>query len=427
MADAADRAVAAGGPLGPLHGVPVLTKVNSDQAGHATTDGVVAFRDNIAETDSPQIATLRAAGAVFLGRTNTPAFSYRWFTDNDLHGRTLNPWDPTRTPGGSSGGAGAAVACGMAPIAHGNDHGGSIRYPAHVCGVLGLRPTVGRVPHGHAVPGADAPLSLQYMAVDGPLARSVADLRLALDAMSRFDPRDPTNVPVPPAAANPPLARPVRVGVVRDVGIAAPAPAVDDALDAAAGWLADAGYVVDEVELPLLGEAARLWFLLCMEEFRGLMPAVEQFGDDGMRRAAATYYAAAERWWGPRPDLADYRDGYARRGALAARLQVFLQDHPLVLLPVSAEPAFAYDADIVDIGSGLRTVAAQWPMVAVPTLGFPALSVPTGVRDGLPAGVQLLAPRFREDVLFDAAEVVEARAGVPTPVTPDDGPTPAVR
>src|SRR5699024_3405832 len=116
-ADAADKAVAEGETLGPLHGVPVATKINTDQADHATTDGVVSFRDNIASSDSPSIANLRNAGAVFVARSNVPAFSLRWFSNNDLHGSTLNPWDSSRTPGGSSGGASAAVASGMVPIA----------------------------------------------------------------------------------------------------------------------------------------------------------------------------------------------------------------------------------------------------------------------------------------------------------------------
>src|SRR4051794_11749721 len=132
-ADEADAAVKAGSKLGPLHGVPVTTKVNVDQRGCATTNGVVAFRDVIATEDSPVVANLRKAGAVILGRTNTPAFSHRWFTDNDLHGTTHNPWGKGLTPGGSSGGAASAVASGMCPIAHGNDFGGSIRYPAYAC------------------------------------------------------------------------------------------------------------------------------------------------------------------------------------------------------------------------------------------------------------------------------------------------------
>src|SRR5699024_9136974 len=140
-----DRRRAAGEKLGPLHGVPVAIKINSDQAGYATTQGVVAFKEAIAAEDSPHVASLRRAGAVLMGRSNSPAFAYRWFTNNDLHGRTLNPWDASRTPGGSSGGASSAVASGMVPIAGGNDIGGSVRYPAYACGVVGLRPTVGRV------------------------------------------------------------------------------------------------------------------------------------------------------------------------------------------------------------------------------------------------------------------------------------------
>ena len=418
MADAADRAVGAGEALGPLHGVPVSIKVNSDQAGHATTNGVVAFKDNVAEVDGPHVKKLREAGAVFVGRSNTPAFSYRWFADNDLHGRTLNPWDERRTPGGSSGGASSAVASGMMPVAHGNDIGGSIRYPAYACGVAGIRPTVGRVPNWYGPTDADEAPSVQSMLVQGPLARSVADLRLALDAMSGFDPRDPFTVPVPPAGANEPLPPPIRVGLLRDVGVAAPQPAVNEALDDAAGWLAEAGYVVEEIELPLLEEAYRLWYLLAMEEFRQIMPLVEEIGDEGMKRAAATYYAAAEGWWGESPGLNAYMNGYARRGTLIGRLQAFMQDYPLVLLPVSAEQAFEQDADILSLGRGLSVVAAQWSMMAIPLLGFPAISVPTGVADGLPTGVQLLGRRFREDALFDAAEVIEARCGVLTPIDP---------
>ncbi|MEW6637062.1 MAG: amidase family protein [Actinomycetota bacterium] len=416
IADAADRAVSSGEELGPLHGVPVSIKVNSDQAGHATTNGVVAFKDNVAEADGPHVKKLREAGAVFVGRSNTPAFSYRWFADNDLHGRTLNPWDAGRTPGGSSGGASSAVAGGMVPIAHGNDIGGSIRYPAYACGVVGIRPTVGRVPSWYGPTDADEALSVQSMLVQGPLARTVADLRIALDGMSGFDPRDPFTVPMPLAGANEPLPRPVRVGLLRDVGVAKPQPAVNEALDTAAMWLGEAGYVVEEVELPLLAEAYRLWYLLCMEEFRQIMPLVEKVGDEGMKRAAATYYAAAKEWWGERPGLEAYMNGYARRGTLIGRLQEFMQDYPLVLLPVSAEQAFEHDADIASIERGLNVVAAQWSMMAIPLLGFPAVSVPTGVANGLPVGVQLLGRRFREDTLFDAAEVVEARAGVLTPV-----------
>jgi amidase len=418
MADEADRAVTAGEPLGPLHGVPVSVKVNSDQAGHATTNGIVAFKDEVAEVDSPHVKKMRDAGAVFLGRSNTPAFSYRWFTANDLHGKTLNPWDASRTPGGSSGGAASAVASGMGPIGHGNDIGGSVRYPAYACGLVGIRPTVGRVPTFYGPTNLDEALSVQAMLTQGPHTRTVADARLALEAMSGTDPRDPFSVPVPPLSANPPLERPTRVALVRGDGVAAPTAAVNEALDTAAGWLTDAGYVVEEAELPMLEEAYRLWWLLCMEEFRQIMPLVEQVGDDGMKGAAANYYAVAQDWWGPAPTLEDYMNGYARRGTLIAQLQAFLEDRPIVLLPVSAEQAFEQDADLASVERARSVMAAQWSMMAIPMVGFPALSVPTSVVDGLPVGVQLLGRRFREDTILDAAEVIEARADVVTPIDP---------
>ena len=145
QAAAVDAAIARGEDAGPLGGVPVTVKVNIDQEGFATTNGLKLQRDVIAKTNSPVIDNLRKAGAVILGRTNCPAFSYRWFTTNLIHGDTKNPRDPGITPGGSSGGAGAAVAAGIGHIAHGTDIAGSIRYPAYACGVHGLRPTVGRI------------------------------------------------------------------------------------------------------------------------------------------------------------------------------------------------------------------------------------------------------------------------------------------
>lgn len=415
-ADEADRRTVAGDELGPLHGVPVATKVNSDQAGHPTTNGVVAFRDDVAAVDSPQVANLRRAGAIFVGRSNTPAFSYRWFTSNDLHGRTLNPWSAAHTPGGSSGGASSAVASGMVPLAHGNDIGGSVRYPAYACGVVGLRPTVGRVAGTFGPPDADPSLSVQSMLVQGPLARSVEDIRLAMRGFSGPDPRDPVHVPGAPVA--PPSAHPRRVALVRDHGVAEPTAAVNGALDQAAGWLRDAGYAVEEVELPLLTEAYRLWYLLCMEEFRQIMPLVEEVGDAGMRQAAAGYYAVSSEWWGEQPSLTDYMTGYARRGTLIGALGQFMEQYPTVLLPVSAEQAFEQDADVSGTDRLRRVMAAQASMMAIPLLGFPAVSVPTGIAGGLPVGVQLLGRRFDDDAILDVAGVIEAGAGIFTPIDP---------
>src|SRR5262245_42604712 len=208
----ADEAVRRGERLGPLHGVPVTIKENVDQAGLPTINGVVAFKDLVAGDDSPPVANWKKAGAVIVGRTNAPAFSLRWHTDNDVHGPTLNPWSKARTPGGSSGGAAAALAVGIAPLAHGSDYGGSIRYPAYTCGLAGVRPTMGRVPAFNATASVERSATNQLMAVNGPLARKVRDLRIGLAGMSGRDARDPIWVPAPLEGA--PAAAPIRVGLV---------------------------------------------------------------------------------------------------------------------------------------------------------------------------------------------------------------------
>src|SRR3954463_13145400 len=191
-----DAAIARGEDPGPLAGVPVTVKVNIDQQGYATTNGLKLQRDVIAKANSPVIDNLRKAGAVILGRTNCPAFSYRWFTTNLVHGDTKNPRDASLTPGGSSGGAGAAVAAGIGHFAHGTDIAGSIRYPAYACGVHGLRPTMGRVAAlNAALP--ERTIGPQISAVSGPLARTIGDLRIALAAMAAPDVRDPWWVPAP--------------------------------------------------------------------------------------------------------------------------------------------------------------------------------------------------------------------------------------
>ncbi|MFZ3573870.1 amidase [Streptomyces sp. BH097] len=427
LADArrADAAVAAGGRLGPLHGVPVSTKINTDQRGHVTSNGVAALAGPPAKEDAACVAALRAVGAVLLGRSNSPAFSYRWFSTNALHGRTLNPWDPDRTPGGSSGGAASSLAAGMTPLAQGNDIGGSIRYPAACCGVVGVRPTVGRVsgwmppmfvdtPEGPS--RLDFPLAAQACAVEGPLARTVADARLALDVMTSPDLRDPFGVPgmpAPPAAATKP-----RVGLVRHIGGAHNHSAVDAALDTAATHLSTAGYEVEECEAAgaLLAEAARLWALLIYEDFRGALPLVEQVGDEDIQTSLTYSFAAAAEIWGERPTLEDYIQGWARRGTLIGALQELLGSERVLLTPVAAELPFEQDADLKGPERASELLAAMWPMAAVPILGFPAVSVPAAHTAGLPISVQLIAGRFAEDLALNAAQVVEAGAPQLTPV-----------
>jgi amidase len=278
QAAAIDAAIARGEEVGPLAGVPVTVKVNIDQQGFATTNGLKLQRDVIAKTNSPVVDNLRKAGAVILGRTNCPAFSYRWFTTNLIHGDTRNPRDASITPGGSSGGAGAAVAAGIGHIAHGTDIAGSIRYPAYACGVHGLRPTVGRVAAFNAsLP--ERPIGPQISAVSGPLARTVGDLRMALAAMSAHDARDPWWVPAP--LEGPPM--PKRAALcLRPDGLETVAE-VKAAVADAGKRLERAGWVVEEIEdTPPLREAADLQTKLWLGDgFEAQLEAAEREGDPG--------------------------------------------------------------------------------------------------------------------------------------------------
>jgi amidase len=236
-AAAADREIGDGRHRGPLHGVPVTVKTNIDLGGHATTHGVVALAGARAPADSPHLSRLRAAGAIVIGRTNMPDFGFRWHTDNALYGATRNPWDPTRTPGGSGGGEAAAVATGCTPLGLGNDYGGSLRGPAQACGVASLRTTPGRLPSASATAQVESSPTLQLFASQGAMARRVADVRAAFEAMVGYDPADPWSLPVP--AAGP--AAPKRVAVTVDPAGRGVDESVADGVRHAAAALADAG------------------------------------------------------------------------------------------------------------------------------------------------------------------------------------------
>lgn len=407
----ADKAVARHDPLGILHGVPVTIKVNVDMERCATTNGVVAFRDLIANEDSPVVANMRRAGAIIIGRTNAPAFSYRWFTDNELYGRTLNPWNAGITPGGSSGGAASAVAAGIGAIAHGNDLGGSIRYPAYACGVAGLRPTSGRVPAFNPSQKADRTIAVQMASVQGPLARTVGDLRLALAAMSSHDGRDVWQQSAPLIGPN---TFPCRVAACPEIPGVPTDPAVSDAVRQAARWLEEAGCSIETVMPPHFEEACDLWLnLLSTESLSGLAPTIEQYGDSAIRTAFASQKRLAVML-----NLTGYIAALARRTGLLREWEAFFQRYPLLLMPVSAQKPFVIDADQKGDEAMREVIAAQAPLTSTAILGLPGLSVPTGVAGGVPMGVQLIGGRFQEHLILAAGEAIEMKAGTGTPVEP---------
>src|SRR6202158_6084688 len=345
-AAAIDATIARGENAGPLAGVPVTVKVNIDQEGFATTNGLKLQRDAIAQSNSPVIDNLRKAGAVILGRTNCPAFSYRWFTTNLIHGDTKNPRDASITPGGSSGGAGAAVAAGIGHIAHGTDIAGSIRYPAYACGVHGLRPTVGRIAAFNAsLP--ERPIGPQISAVSGPLARTVGDLRMALAAMSAHDARDPWWVPAPLEGP----AMPKRAALcLRPDGLETVAE-VKAAVADAGRRLERAGWVVEEIDdTPPLLEAADLQTRLWLGDgFEAQLETAEREGDPGALACLRGNRAKVFPF-----DAAAFSKALTRRATLTREWLQFFENYPVLVMPVSAELPFPNCLDLRDDASFTR-------------------------------------------------------------------------
>jgi amidase len=408
-----DADIAAGKDAGPLAGVPVTVKVNIDQAGFATTNGLKMQRDTIAKDNSPVVDNLRKAGAVILGRTNCPAFSYRWFTTNLVHGNTKNPRDPSITPGGSSGGAGAAVAAGIGHIAHGTDIAGSIRYPAYVNGVHGLRTTVGRVAaYNAALP--ERTIGAQISAVSGPLARTVGDLRIALAAMSLPDVRDPWWVPVP--LEGPPVQKRAAVCVNPD-GLD-PVAEVKAAVIDAAKRLERAGWTVEEVtSLPPLKEAAehqtKLWL---GDGYEAQLAAAEREGDPGALACLRGNRSKVFPF-----DAQTLSKILTRRATLVREWSLFLEKYPVLVMPVSGELPFPDQLDTKDEASFARVWHAQLPQIAIPFMGLPGLTVSTGLVGRVPVGVHVVAGRYREDLCLLAGEAIEAGGTPPSPVDPFQG------
>lgn len=414
-ARAADAALRRGGPLGALHGVPVTVKINADYAGRATTNGVAAYADLIAPEDGSVVRNLRAGGAVIIGRTNTPCYSMRGFTSNDLHGVTLNPHDPALTAGGSSGGAGSATAAGIGAMGHGNDIGGSVRHPAYCNAIYGLRPTAGVVPGFNPSQLAERMIVSQMAAVQGPHARSMEDIRLGMLAMMAPDPRDVWQTPDTGMFAPVTGHRPCRVALHAETDESAVDPEVTAAIRLAGEMLADTGYEVVETVPPSFWEAMEFWLAALGNEMRaGLWPLMEQNGDWKMKHAVHVWFGAAP--------LVEDRDGflklYARRSALLRQWQLFLQQFPLVLTAVNWVKPMPNDHDVSDglDADWFRRVNA--PLSGTPTLGLPGLTVPVGAAPGRPLGVQLIAGRHEDRRLIEAGMVLERALGPCRPVDP---------
>ncbi|MFT5638286.1 MAG: amidase [Paracoccaceae bacterium] len=410
LAQAVDDAIAKGIDPGPLAGVPVTTKVNVDQVGHATTNGLVIQKNLIAKADNPVVANLKAAGGVIVGRTNTPAFSLRWFTKNNLHGQTFNPHNKNLTPGGSSGGAAAAVASGICAIGHGTDIGGSVRYPAYACGLHGLRPTLGRIPaYNSSAP--DRYLGGQIMAVSGPIARSIADIKLALEAMSAASLLDPWYVPVPLDMGDFPKRAALCVAPDgMDVR-----PEVETALREAAQKMVDDGWQVDEVAPPSFKQPAEINGQLWLAEMRrGALPMFEREDD-----AEANFVLSVMMKRSNPVDANGLLDAFQLRTTCLREWGLFLAKYSVLICPTSGELPFTSQADQQSETRFNAIMDAQLTQIALPALGLPGLALATGFSETTPVGVQLIAGRFREDILLEAGAVIEKGLPDIKPVTPN--------
>ena len=398
-------ALDAGAARGPLHGVPVTIKINIDQTGHATSNGVAAFRDLIAPDDAPVVRNLKKAGAVVIGRTNTPEFSFRADTDNPLFGRTHNPWGAHLSAGGSSGGAGSAVMAGIGALAHGNDIGGSLRFPASANGAVTVKPGLGRVPAWNPSQHAERGLLAQLMSVQGLLARTAADLTLSMPSLIAPDPRDPYHVPVPWQGAK--AGGPIRVAFSRDDLGFGMHPEVATALDKAAAALTAAGYAVEEVDPPLVREAAEVGYRALLGEVKVLLgPDIQRYGSDTVNAIFAEYHRQYPPYEGE-----DLLAMLAKRTHYARQWSLFTEDYPLVLTPFLLTPFFTAGRD-TEGAEGVREALGQshWSFL-MNFIGLPAGNLPTHIADlpkgPQPIGVQIVGQRWREDLVVDAMTAIE--------------------
>lgn len=396
----ADAALSSGGIRGPLHGVPFTIKDSFDTAGLVTTVGTVGWRDRVPTRDATVVARLKAAGAILLGKTNTPEFTWSDETDNDVYGRTSNPYDPDRTPGGSSGGPAAIVAAGGSPFDVGSDTGNSIRQPAHVCGVAGIKPTSGRVPRTGHWPGFQG--LFESFTQLGPLARRVEDLELILPIIAGPDGVDPHVAPVALGRAGDVDIRTLRVVTFTDNGMRTPTPETATAVEAAARSLDDAGATLEERLPPGLDDAWEVWDgLIRADGFAWLQRLITDAGTTGM----GSYDTRG--WVDVQPALPGDRLTalVERADAIRSRLSSWMRDIDLIVCPAMPQPAIRHGES-----------TAQWfgdTYSDVHNLtGWPAVVVRGGTSpEGLPIGVQLVAAPWREDVALAAARVVESSSG----------------
>jgi amidase len=399
----AEAAVTRGDVLGPLHGVPVTVKDTIETAGLRTTSGSAMRARFVPERDAPAVARLKAAGAIILGKTNTAEMAMDYTTDNPVFAPTVNPYDPSLTTGGSSGGEAAAIATCLSPGGIGSDLAGSVRIPAHFCGVAGLKPTVGRVPVDGQFPPSTGPYSLG--AVIGPMARCVSDLQLMFNVLAGIETTGKS-----PAKARASL-KGSRVAWYTDDGVAPVSEETRQAVEAAARALSDAGLIVEQTRPPGVERGHDLWLKLfsraSVVQLRNVYAGNEEKGGEFVRWRLRTADDT------PAPPIDDYINSWLERDQLRAALLDWMKASPLLIAPVGATPAYKNGTLKVTVGE--RTMSAFRAFSysqTCNTFDLPAVVVPAGrTAEGLPIGVQVIGQPFAEEMILAAAAIIEEALG----------------
>ena len=397
----ADAALARGESKGPLHGLPVTIKECIETAGVIWTGGTAGRASYMATQDCPAVARLRNAGAVILGTTNVPELSFAYESDNLVYGRTSNPYDLSRTPGGSTGGESSIIAAGGSPLGLGGDLGGSIRLPAHFCGIAGLRPNPGRVPGtGYYPPGGGI---IRLLAQFGPMARYVEDLNLMLPVISGMDWQDTSTVPMPLGDPGKVDLKALRVAFYTDNGIVSPTPETIETVKATAKVLSDAGVAVEEALPPGIEESYDFFFgLLSADGGAGVRSVLEM---SGTAEAHPIIEQVLEKMSHNVKSAGEFMGMWYRWDAWRSANLSFMEKYDAVLSPVSASPAMEHG-----------TTAQDWRVFSYLHTSTMTASAGVVVRagtspEGLPIGVQLVPAPWREDIALALAQHVETALG----------------